>query len=123
VDAQPEPRIADEGKSEPPRLNREKLAWSFALLLLVVLVLQWLSWFRSTPQPQQPVRSSLLPPPNATFLPSNFELSPDGSRLAFAAAGPEGSVTLWVRVLSASGAQPFKGTEGARFPFWSPDNR
>src|SRR5579871_4059369 len=58
-------RAANEMKPAPPRLNREKLAWGFALLLLVILVLQALSSFRRTPQPQRTVRSSLLPPRNA----------------------------------------------------------
>jgi hypothetical protein len=30
---------------------------------------------------------------------------------------------MWLRRLDAVGAQPLVGTEGARFPFWSPDSR
>jgi Tol biopolymer transport system component len=65
----------------------------------------------------------LLPPPNFSFAPYNFAVSPDGTRLAFAAVGPDGKDTLWVRALSASGAQQLNGTESAAFPFWSPDSR
>jgi hypothetical protein len=80
-------------------------------------------YFRGLVQPARRVRSSLLPPPNTSFLPSNFEISPDGTRLAFVAAGQDGSIALWVRVLSAAGAQQVNGADHARFPFWSPDSR
>jgi WD40 repeat protein len=39
------------------------------------------------------------------------------------AAGQDGSIALWVRVLSAAGAQQVNGADHARFPFWSPDSR
>ena len=69
------------------------------------------------------MRSSLLPPSNFSFEQYNFAISPDGARLAFVAVGPDGRDTLWVRALSASGAQQLNGTEWASFPFWSPDGR
>lgn len=69
------------------------------------------------------VRSSLLPPPNTLFLPNHFALSPDGTRLAFVATDLNGRQGLWVRDLSAAGAQQLNGAEGARVPFWSPDSR
>ena len=50
-------------------------------------------------------------------------LSPDGTRLAFIAANPEGKYMLWIRPLSGMAAQPLAGTERASYPFWSPDSR
>jgi hypothetical protein len=50
---------------------------------------------REVPQPAQVTRSSLLPPPNFAFAPYNFAVSPDGTRLAFVAVGPDGKDTLW----------------------------
>jgi serine/threonine-protein kinase len=47
-------------------------------------------------------------------------ISPNGRRLVFAAAG-NGGTQLFVRNLDAFGAQPIAGTDGARFPFFSPD--
>jgi Tol biopolymer transport system component/DNA-binding winged helix-turn-helix (wHTH) protein len=72
---------------------------------------------------QHLLRSSLLPPPNTSFLPDHFALSRDGTRLAFIAADSNGEETLWVRDLSAATAQRVAETEGARMPFWSPDGR
>jgi eukaryotic-like serine/threonine-protein kinase len=53
-----------------------------------------------------------------------FALSPDGRRLAFVARrGATGLPMLWVRPLDAVVAQSLAGTEGAAYPFWSPDSR
>jgi DNA-binding winged helix-turn-helix (wHTH) protein len=69
------------------------------------------------------LRASLLAPPNTSFLPNQFALSRDGSRLTFIAADSNGVEALWVRDLSAATAQRLAGTEGARSPFWGPDSR
>jgi Tol biopolymer transport system component len=50
-------------------------------------------------------------------------LSPDGRRLAFIAAARRGVPQIWIRALASIQAQPLPGTDGASFPFWSPDNR
>ncbi len=99
----------------------ERLAWSAGLLLAVV-VLIW-SYSRSATETAHTVRSSLLPPSNSSYEAHNFAVSPDGTRLAFVAVSQEGKSTLWVRSLSVASAQEFSGTEGAMYPFWSPDSR
>src|SRR5262249_41108794 len=53
--------------------------------------------------------------------PLSFAISPDGRRLVFSASN-EGKSQLWVRALDSIAAQPLSGTEGASFPFWSPDS-
>jgi len=45
-------------------------------------------------------------------------VSPDGTKLVFSAGG-----FLWVRSLSETSPHRLEGTEGATFPFWSPDGR
>jgi serine/threonine protein kinase/Tol biopolymer transport system component len=57
-----------------------------------------------------------------TDQPTSFALSPDGRQLVFVAA-VDGTSRLWVRSLGTTAAQPLAGTEGARYPFWSPDGR
>ena len=49
-------------------------------------------------------------------------LSPDGNAIAFIAEG-EGKQFLFVRPLQAATAQPLAGTDGAYYPFWSPDSK
>jgi hypothetical protein len=52
----------------------------------------------------------------------SFAVSPDGQRLVFVASAND-QPQLWVRPLDAVNAQPLSGTEGASYPFWSPDSR
>ena len=59
----------------------------------------------------------------ATIAPSQFALSPDGRQIVFVATDDDGVSQLWLRSLATTTAQPLAGTEGARLPFWSPDNR
>jgi Tol biopolymer transport system component len=68
------------------------------------------------------MRFSIAPPEKSTFTEA-FELSPNGQTLAFVARGSSGETSLWVRPISAIDARQLPGTEGASFPFWSPDSR
>jgi Tol biopolymer transport system component len=54
---------------------------------------------------------------------SDFELSPDGSSIAFVAPNEKGVLHLWLRRLDQTAAQMLTGTEEARQPFWSPDSK
>jgi len=99
------------------------VAWGVATICFVGALALLATLFFRTPPTVQPIRASLLPPQNSSFLPYNFAVSPDGHQLAFVTLGSDGKTALWVRALSASGAQQVNGTEGASFPFWSPDSR
>ena len=114
--------------SQPaPRLRqkvRERVAWGVAALCIAMLA--WFSvshWRTTQPAESRHLRLSLLPPPSTSFVPYNFAISPDGRRLAFVAAAQDGGTALWIRSLAAGGAQQLTGTEGAIYPFWSPDSR
>lgn len=50
-------------------------------------------------------------------------VSPDGLTIAFVASDSSGSTSLWTRRIDALQSTELQGTEGASFPFWSPDNR
>jgi eukaryotic-like serine/threonine-protein kinase len=75
------------------------------------------------------VRLEMKPPADVTLTPSpiasaaQLALSPDGRRLAFVGALKRATSQLWIRPLDGVEAQPLPGTEGASFPFWSPDSR
>lgn len=72
------------------------------------------------------VRAQIGPPEHYSFAAMNFAnrmmVSPDGNTVAFVAEG-EGKQLLWVRPLQAASAQALSGTEGALYPFWSPDSK
>ena len=50
-------------------------------------------------------------------------VSPDGRWLVVAAADSTGTQRLWLRELANFGWRPLPKTEGASYPFWSPDSR
>lgn len=55
---------------------------------------------------------------------SNFmAVSPDSTRIVFAATDTAGVTSLWMRALDSMDAVAIPGTEGGRQPFWSPDGR
>jgi DNA-binding winged helix-turn-helix (wHTH) protein/dipeptidyl aminopeptidase/acylaminoacyl peptidase len=104
---------------------------SFAGLAAIALVLlagAWGWWRQSSRSPidanAPPVlQSQLLPPPAMAFAPDGLALSRDGVRLAFVAESTDGLRSLWIRDLSMTATRPIAGTDGATFPFWSPDGR
>jgi Tol biopolymer transport system component/predicted Ser/Thr protein kinase len=110
----------------PARRSRERLAWILAVLfgagLAVTLSISLLRQPRASSE-RRAVKLSVLPPEKGTFFPGMIALSPDGSRLAFVAAGADGKNLLWIRPLDAMEARPLPGTERAYAPFWSPDGR
>jgi serine/threonine protein kinase len=103
------------------------IAWAVVALALAVIVIGILS--TRVPTSQQAVEaSSILAPDKAAFAfygPNGGPpaLSPDGQFLTFSAQSSDGKYLLWVRPLSELAAQPLRGTDGASFPFWSPDSR
>ena len=95
-----------------------------ALTLCVIAVVWLLVRNRPGPVAVGPlIRSSLLPPSHMSFVPYSFALSPNGSYLAFVAEATDGSRSLWIRSMTMTTAASIAGTEGASFPFWSPDER
>ena len=109
-----------------PRGARAALPWAVAALGLSAGVAGGFLALRS---PAAPLVKATLPAPDGTTFNLNPEspgpvaVSPDGRRLAFAAQDSDGKVRLFVRNLEASTAHALSGTEGAGYPFWSPDSR
>ena len=107
------------------RKSRERIAWALAALASVVAL--GLAAFVLTHRREPPlmIQTTILPPEKSAFVFDSgpMALSPDGARLAFAAPTPDGRSLLWVHPLKGMAAQPLAGTEGATYPFWSPDSR
>jgi Tol biopolymer transport system component len=78
----------------------------------------------AAPAPAQ-MHLSLLAPENATFDDEECQvvISPDGSKILFAASDSVGLTQLWVRDLAAFHAEPLAGTQQASTPFWSPNSQ
>ena len=71
-----------------------------------------------TEAPEQ--RTEIVTPPAPD--PNSFAISPDGRQVVFVASG-DGVPKLLVRSLAETIARPLPDTEGAVYPFWSPDAR
>ena len=89
------------------------------MLAAAALAIPAVRYLRETPAPLPPeTRVDIVTPASAQ--PTSFALSPDGRQIVFVASDDKVS-RLWLRSLSTTAAQPLTGTEGAIYPFWSPD--
>ena len=110
-----------------PRKRTSKPAWIVAAVLAVVAALAVFFLYQAE-QKQLPVlRVEINPPDKMQFNLSGDHggpatISPDGRYLVFSAYG-SGGAQLYLRSLDSTSAQALAGTEGAMFPFWSPDSR
>jgi serine/threonine protein kinase len=94
------------------------IAFSASLLAGVALFI-----FRPAPAPARRMVAYLTPPGDFTFDVMGDRgappvVSPDGMKLAFGAGGK-----LWLRQLDQDHPRELDGTDGASFPFWSPDSK
>ncbi|MGB6849783.1 MAG: hypothetical protein WBG05_16420, partial [Thermoanaerobaculia bacterium] len=97
------------------------------LLALGLIALGVVAW-RLAGRKQPVIRSLVSPPLGGAFLlesgmPGPVAISPDGARLAFTARDAAGTPSLWIRDLDDPEPRVLPGTEGAMFPFWSPDSQ
>jgi Tol biopolymer transport system component len=96
-------------------------------VLALIAVASTVGFVLRAPKPPQPLQAMRLSAEIGADagLPtgggSNVLLSPDGTRLAFVAAGSDQKRRIYVRSLDALQATALAGTEGARDPFFSPD--
>jgi eukaryotic-like serine/threonine-protein kinase len=109
--------------SPPHKSNRERLAWACAVIFAAVALLLGFQHLREARTSPQALHAAIVPPANTNFHLNGDDgapmaLSPDGSRIVFGAG-----VKLWVESLETGAVISLSGTEGARFPFWSPDGR
>ena len=113
------------GAEETPTVtasrHRERLVWIVTtLVLLAVAVTLGMSYLRA-PADVADMRVDITTPVHG-----RADVVRDFSRWT---AGwsllrtTEGRARLWMRPLDAATAQPLAGTEGAIYPFWSPDSR
>jgi Tol biopolymer transport system component len=108
------------------RKTREKLAWGLAGVLAVACALLAVPYVSRAPEPPRTFRSTLAPPAGTALVPFDefgLALSPGGQQLAFVAADEDGKRRIWLRDLSSMVATPIPETDGAWYPFWSPDGQ
>jgi Tol biopolymer transport system component len=104
--------------TESPRKLPLRLAIPVALALIAVAALAWFVARRTTaPAPRL---EFAIPVPSEV---SHMAISADGRLLAFVSPDETtGEPMLFVQRVGAPVAKEFPGTEGASYPFWSPDD-
>jgi len=103
------------------------LAWGLAAALAIGFALATVAYLRVSGKPTNTLVAFIPPPERTTFeflgdTAGPPVISPDGHFLAFVGR-TEDRNQLWLRALDSENAQALGNTEGAMFPFWSPDSR
>ena len=107
-----------------PAARRTNVGLIAALALALVALAAMALIMRSTPSPPAGHRARFdvaLPDALGFDWPDWPVVSPSGEQLVFTAR-LQGKRQLWMRSLDGT-VQPLPDTEGATFPFWSPDSR
>jgi Tol biopolymer transport system component len=124
---------SDWGVAPPaaPRRSRPgRRVWAGAAVGVALAALLAGAWWlrRPAPTPTPPAAPPMqftlqLPPGEHLPQYANVVVSPDGGTIAFASTDSTGRSALWIRRFDARGSLRVPGTQGARYPFWSPDSR
>ena len=127
-----EDAIANVGESAPAPATTARSRWPWLVMtgIAVLTALAAIGWTWSRPAPIAPpvLRFTILPAegtalttvaPNA----SHLAVSPNGRFVVYVVDQTGRERSLWVRGLDSLSAQRLERTEGAGFPFWSPDSQ
>jgi serine/threonine protein kinase len=91
-----------------------------AALLLGGFLLKSLRQVTSEKLPDTRTLSILVP---EEYVVPSVAISPDGESVVFTPMNSKGESHLWLRSLAEKESQELYSTNGARWPFWSPDSR
>ncbi len=108
------------------RRGRERLAWTAAVILAVASAAMVPFVFRELSRTSPVMRFAIpLPAHTDTFRLDNggLAISPDGARLVMSLRSVDGTRQLWMRAFDSEEAAPLPETQGAAYPFWSPDGK
>jgi serine/threonine protein kinase len=113
---------ANDQPLEPAKRSSRFTAVIAAVLGLVAigLAIPAAMYLRGTRVDSSEVRLDITTP--ATTDPVSLAISPDLRKVVFVALQDNKS-RLWLRSMDSTSAQPIAATDGATFPFWSPDSQ
>ncbi|NNE06979.1 MAG: protein kinase, partial [Gemmatimonadetes bacterium] len=109
-----------------PSGMRTPVVAAIALVMLALGALAGWKLLSTAPEPQ--LFHTMIPaPPGAEFdmggaSPGPARLSPNGKMLAFTASGEDNVTYLYLRHLDRGESVRLSGTNGAAYPFWSPES-
>lgn len=117
--------VLDDGLREPVcRRAPSKLPWiAFGAAAATSLTLAALL-VRGHNTDRRPIAAAITAPPAHELIGANHAaFSPDGARLAFVAIDGQGRSAIWIRAIDSTTSTRLERTDGALWPFWSPDGR
>ena len=110
-----------DGASPKPSRAGERAAWALLVALTAVVAAVVTPLSRKAPTPAE-TRFNVFFPRGVAADFAQLAISPDGQQIVVAPS-VGGEQPLWLRPLASTSGRLLTGTEGARFPFWSPDGR
>jgi serine/threonine protein kinase/Tol biopolymer transport system component len=119
-------RAPSDGDAQP--IWKRALPWAVATGAAVAALVFAVGGYSRSGAVDTTIRFQVPPPSGAGFQldsvrPGPAVLSPDGRALAFSAWDDDSQVRIFVRDLDEVKARVLAGTEGAQYPFWSPDSK
>jgi Tol biopolymer transport system component len=119
-----DPTASPSDGATAPRISwlRVGVAGLAGLLIGALLVSGWMLR-RPNPLPAEVIRATVMLPAGTLLDSDNrsIALSPDGTAVAYSGRDGKGTSGIWLRRLDSLSSQHLSGTEGATYPFWSPD--
>jgi serine/threonine protein kinase/Tol biopolymer transport system component len=124
--------FAPSPQPDASRVDRRPRVAPIAIAIIAIIAAGLIAlspWSRNAAAPAPAFRFEIQPPPGTQWTPSpvsstaQLAFSPDGRLLALIASPKRGVSQIWIRALDSLNARPLAGTDGAAFPFWSPDSR
>jgi Tol biopolymer transport system component len=102
------------------RSRREAAAWLLAAALSVLLIGAGAAWWQASNKRPRPMYFRTSVP----FAANDLALSPEGRTLAMVAYSTQANNDLlWTYEIGSRRTSSLQGTQGASYPFWSPDGR
>ena len=116
-----QPTRDSDSTSTRPTARYARLAYAGWAIALVAIAAAFaiVAFAPGTPADVPETRLEIVTPPADD--PLSLAISPDGRSVVFQAG--QDPPRLWLRPLDSQEARPLAGTEGAQYPFWSPDSR
>jgi serine/threonine protein kinase/Tol biopolymer transport system component len=97
------------------------VAFALAMVTATAFSIPAIRHLRETPATaESETRTEIVTPTTVDAI--SFALAPDGQHIAFVAS-QSGIARLMLRPLASAAVESLPGTDGAQFPFWSPDSR
>jgi Tol biopolymer transport system component len=128
--AESSPLVVSMPGRDPWRVSRRRAvlvtAAALAVVAAAIAVGSWIGGRAAEPAPSAPARLVVPIPPGQHVERGGLAplaISPDGSRLAYAAVEGGGRTRLFLRPLDRFESTPIPGTDGGSAPFFSPDGR